>query len=166
MFSTEVLALVLALLCQSLGSPTLHFFMPPWTASDEIFRSKFGGIDGVEWLPGPNILFYGTDPATSVRSMLEGMDMVKSERGDDYIRLNFTNANKPRTLEHRHTVLAQTLQYKLGKQDPSGVKKGKEALDQLLSFKAKGYKPIQPLGSQVQLPVPTYTESGSTSPHR
>jgi len=56
------------------------------------------------------------------------------------------------------------LEYKLGNQDPSAVKKGKEALDQLLSFKAKGYKPIQRLDSQVQLLVPTYTESGSSAP--
>ena len=111
MFSTEVLALMLTLLCQSLGSPTLHVFMPPWNASDEVFRSKFGGRDGVEWLPGPNILSYGTDPATSVHSMLEGMDMVKSERGDHYIRLNFTNEQKK--IEHRHAVLAQTLEYKI-----------------------------------------------------
>ena len=98
-------------------------------------------MNGVEWLPGPNILSYGTDPATSVHSMLEGIDMVKSEddHGNHYIRFNFTN--NLRTLQHRQTVLSQTLEYKLGRQDASGLKKGKEALEQLLGFKDKGYQP-------------------------
>ena len=141
----------------------LHIFMPPWNATDETFRSKSGGMDGVEWLPGPNILSYGTDPATSVHSMLEGIDMVKSEddHGNHYIRFNFTN--DLRTLQHRHTVLSQTLEYNLGRQDASGLKKGKEALEQLLGFKDKGYQPIQPLNSQVQLLVPTYVENGNSS---
>ena len=158
-----MLVLVLTMLCQSRGSPMLHIFMPPWNATDETFRSKSGGMDGVEWLPGPNILSYGTDPATSVHSMLEGIDMVKSEddHGNHYIRFNFTN--NLRTLQHRQTVLSQTLEYKLGRQDPSGLKQGKDALEQLLGFKDKGYQPMKPLNSQVQLLVPTYVKNGNNS---
>ena len=47
------------------------------------------------------------------------------------------------TLEHRHTVLAQTLEYKLGNQDPSGVKKGKEAVDSI-NFWASRRRAISP----------------------
>ncbi|CAE7763710.1 pknD [Symbiodinium sp. CCMP2456] len=117
----------------------LHVFLPPWKPSDPVSHSQPDGLPGLKWRPGPQLLAYGLDPATSSTCMLEGMDLVRmnlSEGGvpTPALRMNFSSAS-PGVSPHLYAPTA--------------------ALDDVLGFQAKGYHSTEPhFPKQVQLIVP------------